>query len=203
MAATQLTIQCTRSQLRCAIICGVAALLYTTKIAPLYWPGDWGVRPKRRMIVDTLEKIDQALQNNFYKVYESLQPGATDDELALLKVCFPSNQVPEEIVSLYKWHNGQLGSYSLNQKDNRTFLPIDEVVSSWEFLNDPMEDISEPLSKTWVPILYNGAGDYLMYETEGADKGKILSYWHDSKRREVVYKNLKELEQEVLSAAMA
>ncbi|MFM2478686.1 SMI1/KNR4 family protein [Celerinatantimonas sp. MCCC 1A17872] len=153
--------------------------------------------------MDTLEKIDQALQNNFYKAYESLQPGATDDELTLLKVCFSSNQVPEEIVLLYKWHNGQLGSYSLNQKDNRTFLPIDEVVSSWEFLNDPMEDISEPFSKTWVPILYNGAGDYLMYETEGADKGKILSYWHDSERREVVYKNLKEFEQEVLCAALA
>ena len=39
-----LTSQCTRSQLRCAIICGVATLLYTTKIAPLRWPGDWGVR---------------------------------------------------------------------------------------------------------------------------------------------------------------
>jgi hypothetical protein len=41
--------QCTRSRLRCAIVCGVATRLYTTKIAPLRWPGDWGVEAVEKL----------------------------------------------------------------------------------------------------------------------------------------------------------
>jgi len=42
-----------------------------------------------------------------------------------------------------------------------------------------MEDIAEPLSKPWIPILYNGAGDYVMYESEGSNKCKLICYLHD------------------------
>lgn len=73
--------------------------------------------------MDILDKIDQALKRNFGKVYESLRPGATDADLASLSACFPRNELPDEIVALYRWHNGQSGSLSLNQSDNRTFLP--------------------------------------------------------------------------------
>lgn len=138
---------------------------------------------------------------NFKKVYQSLLPSATGLELELLSQCFPGNELPHNIVALYQWHNGQTGSFSLNQRDNRTFLPVEEVVSSWQFLNDPMEDISEPLSRSWIPILYNGAGDYLMYESQGINKSRLISYWHDSERRDLVHENLEAWAQEVLRAA--
>ena len=152
---------------------------------------------------ESLMKIDQALENNYAEVFKSLRPGATNDELKLLSKCFSNNGIPDEIVALYKWHNGQAGSSSLNQNDNRTFLPINEVIDAWEFLNDPMEDILEPISRSWVPILYNGAGDYIMYVTEGDNKGKLISYWHDDESRNVVFESLGRWVKDVLNAARA
>lgn len=51
-------------------------------------------------------------------------------------------------------------------------------------------------------MLYNGAGDYLMYEAKGHNKGKLLAYWHDDERRNVEYQSLREWAQQVLQAAM-
>jgi cell wall assembly regulator SMI1 len=152
---------------------------------------------------DSLENIDKSLEKNFKDVFESLRSGATDEEIELLKKCFTDQKIPEEIISLYKWHNGQDGSFSLNQNDNRSFLPISEVIDSWEFLNDTLEEIQEPILKSWLPILYNGAGDYIMYEIEGHNKGKLISFWHDDEGRDIEYENLDEWAKEVLNASNA
>jgi len=144
------------------------------------------------MINDILEQLDSSLKDNYSDVFESLQPGASEEELKTLKEkCFEGKDLPEDLVSLYKWHNGQTGFDSLNQNDNRTFLPILEVIDTWEFLNDPMEDILEPISRSWIPITHNGAGDYLVYETEGENAGKIIEYWHDDEGRDVEYDGIK------------
>jgi cell wall assembly regulator SMI1 len=154
------------------------------------------------MLEDILEKIDVSLKENFTEVYDSLMPGATEIQLNLLeKKCFGGNTVPEDLKLLYKWHNGQTGYCSLNQDDNRTFLPIEEVIDNWEFLNDPMEDILEPISKSWIPITYNGAGDHLVYETQGDKMGKIINYWHDDEDRSIESESLVEWAKDVLNAA--
>ncbi len=143
------------------------------------------------MVRDILDEIDTLLAKNYKHVFDSLQVGATESALELLKIkCFSGEQVPQDLLTLYKWHNGQNGHYSLNQEDNKTLLSISEVIETWEFLNDPMEDILEPWSKSWIPILYNGAGDYVVYESEGIQTGKLISYWHDDEERVVEFENL-------------
>jgi len=150
---------------------------------------------------DLLIKIEEELKSNFDEVSNSLQISATDEQIGLLKNSLSINDFPQELEKLYKWHNGQVGFYSLNQDDNRTFLPLEEVVEAWKFLSDPMEDIQEPWSKSWIPILYNGSGDYLVYETRGNNKGALLGYWHDDEDRNVEYENLEMYLKEVLKNA--
>ena len=140
-----------------------------------------------------LETLEILLKNNFKDVYDSLQPGASEKQIAkLVEICLRGNSIPDDLFILYRWHDGQTGYGSLNQNDNRTFMPIKEVIDTWSFLNDPMEDICEPISKSWLPITDNGGGDHLVYETEGTNKGKILAYWHDDECRSVEYNSLKE-----------
>ena len=139
-----------------------------------------------------LQEIEENLKEKFSQVYGEFQGGASDEELKDLKNLF-SEDLPQELIELYKWHNGQDGYGSLNQKDNFTFLPIDEVVDGYDFLNDPMEEPSKPYEKSWIPLLYNGRGDYLMYESQGENQGKILTYLHDSSERKIKYESIQEL----------
>jgi cell wall assembly regulator SMI1 len=112
------------------------------------------------MLKEILEKIDELLAVAYPKVLKSLQAGARDDEIKALKEqCFADKEIPLDLLTLYRWHNGQLGHYALNPDDNRTLLPIKEVIEAWNFLNDPMEDILQPCARSWIPVLYNGAGD--------------------------------------------
>lgn len=156
------------------------------------------------MIEEILKEIEVSLRENFKEVFETLQPGASQEQLDLLREkCFDNNELPKDLEAIYRWHNGQTGYGSLNPNDNRTFLSIEEVIHTWEFLNDPadMDDRSGPISKTWIPFTHNGAGDHLVYETDGENKGKILKYWHDDEARSVQNDSLVAWLQEVLAAS--
>ena len=154
------------------------------------------------MLQDTLKRIDVELEANYPEVFNSLNSGATPEQLQQLKdVCFKGGDVPEELEALYKWHNGQNGYGSLNQDENRTFMPIEEVTGAWSFLNNPMEDVLEPISETWIPFTDNGAGDHLMLETSGDNTGSIITYWHDDEARSIYSTSLAEWAEKVLDSA--
>jgi hypothetical protein len=53
----------------------------------------------------------------------------------------------------------------------------------------------------WFPLLSNGAGDYLLYETAaGEQHGKLLAYWHDDDARIVVEPSLETWAEHVAAA---
>jgi len=141
---------------------------------------------------EILQKIEKNLKEKFPQVYDEFQNGASEEEIKDLENLF-DEALPQELSELYTWHNGQDGYGSLNQKDNFTFLPIDEVVDTYEFLNDPMEEVCNPYENSWIPLFYNGRGDYLMYESKGENKGKILTYYHDDSTRKIKYESIEEL----------
>jgi cell wall assembly regulator SMI1 len=155
------------------------------------------------MIGAVLHDIDAALANNFAGVFARLGQSATDETLnRLQEKCFGGEAIPADFQQLYQWHNGQSGSGALNQADNYAFMPIDAVIEAWEFLNDPMEEPLEPISKSWIPFADNGGGDYRVYEiATGNNQGKILNYWHDDVQRPIVSESLLAWAQAVLSSA--
>lgn len=138
---------------------------------------------------EILAEIDHLLSLHHREIFETLQPPASQETFDLFKsICLDGQDIPDDLQVLYSWHNGQKTNYeSLNPSDNRTFLPLEEVIDSWKFLNDPEEDILEPISRSWIPITHNGAGDYLMYNL---DNGTLLNYWHDWEDRSVDYRNI-------------
>ena len=147
---------------------------------------------KEAKLEKILEEIEKNLKEKFTQVYSELQDGASKDQLKAFENIF-NGEVPHELKIFYVWHNGQDGYSSFNQKDNFIFLSIDEVINAYEFLNDPMEEVCQPYVKSWIPIFYNGGGDYLMYEIKGKSKGKFLTYYHDDTTRKIKYENLEEL----------
>lgn len=148
-----------------------------------------------------LQQLDTALEAKSKTVFDTLQPGADDNELQRLReTCFADSDIPTDLAALYRWHNGQANHVSLAPDSNRIFLSIQKAIEAWSFLNDPQEDIDAPPSPSWIPVLYNGAGDYLMFETRSEGQGKLIGWWHDDEDRDVEYESLEEWVREMLEA---
>jgi TfoX/Sxy family transcriptional regulator of competence genes len=154
------------------------------------------------MLEELLIELEGILEKKFPSIYTSLNEGATSEELRHLSdVCFNGEKLPTELDILFKWRNGQRDFHNLHQEDNRKLLSTTEIIGAWRFLNDPKEDILQPISRTWIPVFYNGAGDYLVYETQGENKWRLISYWHDDPDRDVVYLSFEDWVEDALRAA--
>jgi cell wall assembly regulator SMI1 len=135
----------------------------------------------------TLARIDELLAKVDPDALQTLRPGAKPAQLAKLA---KSLAVPDDVLAFFRWHDGQTKPARLQPDDNRTPLSIDRALSAWKFLGDPDEEIKQPWSKTWLPLLTNGAGDYLCVETAARGAGKLIAYFHDDKARPVQFASL-------------
>lgn len=138
-----------------------------------------------------LQAIDRAAAAKAPEVAGGLRAGASEQELALLRrTIFGQQPIPEDLEAFFRWHDGQKGYRSLSPMDNRMLLSIEDALNAWNFLSDPTEDIQQPWEASWLPILANGAGDYLVYVASGSTKGALLAYWHDAEDRRVEFPSL-------------
>jgi cell wall assembly regulator SMI1 len=146
-----------------------------------------------------LRKIDEKLKENYRKVYSTLNLPAIDGEIKKLsELVFRGKALPFEIETLFRWHNGQHDIEPIEPDTNLTLLPIDQLIESWDVNNDP--EAMKPWSHSWIPLIENGAGDYLVYESaEGPTRGILLRYWHDSKDRPLEYKSLQDWAEHLLA----
>lgn len=128
-------------------------------------------------------KIDEALQKHRLEVYRLLNQGAVETDFAKLsKEVFDGKPIPPEIETWFRWHNGQGGYSSLSPENNRTLLSVEQLIESWKFCCDP--EAMGPWNKTWIPLLENGAGDYLVFESSKDERyGSLIGYWHDDRER--------------------
>jgi cell wall assembly regulator SMI1 len=140
--------------------------------------------PKTNPLSSTLAKIDDALARTAPDVHKTLKKGARPAKLSLLRKAM---SVPDDAVDLFAWHDGQRGARQLHPEDNRTLLSVDEALDAWRFLCDPANEIMKPWSKTWLPLLTNGAGDYVCIETGTKRRGALITYYHDDKTRPSEY----------------
>lgn len=152
--------------------------------------------------MDTMRAIDRALAKTHPDVFDTLRPGATDEALERLRrQCFGVKALPQELELLFRWHDGQEEDGVVIYDENRTFLPIEQVVEFHRFLADPEADILRPYLPSWIPLTWNGAGDHLVYVSSGEDAGALWGYWHDDPDQGVEYDTLQEWLDEVLGAA--
>lgn len=129
----------------------------------------------------------------------NLQPGAKDEHFQLLENTLGVT-LPEQMKDFYRIHNGQewdLGAEPFAR--NLTLSPISQIIDNWQFLQDEFdpEDLEADIDNEikpflwnakWIPIAYNGGGDYLCIDTDPSEEGvtgQVLYHWHDWGNRSV------------------
>jgi len=147
-----------------------------------------------------LQKMDAGLEAHHPAAWDTLQAPAHETELeALGATCLEDRALPAQLAILYRWHNGQTGFRSLSEEDNRIFLPISRTIAAWQFLrNEP--DLKDRPPRSRLPVFANGAGDYLMLETEGENEGKLIGWFHDDDRRPTEYASIQDWTENLLEA---
>ncbi len=145
-----------------------------------------------------LGQIDEVLISRLPDVHSSLNSPAKNEDIELLLSKTPiTSEKHEDILSLYRWHNGQVDEYTFKPEEKFSFLSIAEVIHAYQFFQDNAEDIQQPWSDSWVP-LFGGSGDYIVYETADDASGKLIDYWHDEEDRPIESESIEKWLQEAL-----
>jgi cell wall assembly regulator SMI1 len=133
------------------------------------------------------------------EVKATLRPPAAPQDLAALgSFSQASWAVPGDLLTLLQWHDGQEWNAQLSKKDNRRLLSIPEIIDQLSFFADPGSDFMAPWANSWIPILTNDSGDFLVLETAGEQQGALLHYWHDEPSRSVKFRSLSEWAERLL-----
>ena len=146
-------------------------------------------------------RIESWLEVNAPEIRSDLLPGATDQEIHSTEE-FTGMQFPVDVKTSYSIHNGQLGGAPPIIGEWQ-LLSLKALVSRWKTLKDLFDAgdfngiksrSSDPIradwwNPKWLPLAYNGAGDYRCLDLDpapGGQLGQIISFWHTSDRREIV-----------------
>jgi cell wall assembly regulator SMI1 len=144
-----------------------------------------------RELLTALRHLEDVVARAKPELKKSLRKPASSASLkALEKAVFGGERLPEDLRTWFSWHDGQTGFEGLSPEGAWTLMSVKDAIDTWRFLNHPKEDIGIRPKPTWLPLVYNGAGDHVMYETAPKRRGVLFRYWHDSKGGSVVAKNL-------------
>ena len=142
--------------------------------------------PMASSLSSALVALQAVLPSN---IVNTLRPPVAPCDLAELEAAF-AGEVPAEVSALLTWHDGQEWNSPLSPDDNRRLLSCREIVETLSFFADPNEDYLRPWKQSWIPLLTNDSGDYVVIETTGEAAGSLLTYWHDDESRRQVESSL-------------
>jgi cell wall assembly regulator SMI1 len=110
----------------------------------------------------SLADFEQWLQENLPEAAESLNPAATEQELARL-----SDEtaviLPVQLVDLYRWHNGQQKRCPTGIFYGLRFMPLADVLKEW-----PMKFCSTRSRPTWPRSSHGSCANSGMAITESS-----------------------------------
>jgi len=159
-------------------------------------------------------KIKEWISKNFPPILDTLNEGATDDDICKLESEL-GVKLPTDFIEFYKVHNGQSWTH-LSLFDSDRLLSTDEIIREWSGWNSVLPEINaiciemsgkpassdpEPGIKdywwnaAWIPITANGSGDNYCIDldpTPEGTKGQIIRMWHDMPWRELVAPSFKD-----------
>jgi predicted DNA-binding WGR domain protein/cell wall assembly regulator SMI1 len=117
-------------------------------------------------------------------------PPASVEQLKHLSLLLKDQPLPEELRVWFGWHSGQESGGVIIPGENRRLISLDESIKAWRFFADPEEEYEKPWCSSWIPIMENGSGDYVVYETKGSKIGQLINYYHDDQSRPTESKSL-------------
>ena len=144
------------------------------------------------------DRIDAWLDTNAPDVKKSLNPGATDKDIADAEADLGVS-LPDDVKASYKIHNGQV-EYDMGFINSREFLSLNRIVDEWSVWNDLLQggDFSgangEPdagikddwWNARWIPLTYDGSGNHDCLDLDpapGGNVGQMIEMWHDDADR--------------------
>jgi cell wall assembly regulator SMI1 len=139
-----------------------------------------------------LKRLDAAVTAGDPAVAKTLAAGASAATLTTLKKTVGA--LPDELSLWFGWHDGQKGSLAIVPSGNDRLMSAKAVGSAWKRL---AEEAALPRNAEWLPILENGAGDYVMYDRA---KGHLVRYYHDETMRPKAASSLAQWALEVADA---
>jgi cell wall assembly regulator SMI1 len=147
-------------------------------------------------------KLEAWIKTNVPDLKKSLKKGASDKQIAKLEKRL-GVELPEEYKTFLQLCNGQKAEAEAGFYDGE-LLSAENVVIQWDVWRDLLEGgdfegtTSEPQkgirndwwNPKWIPITYDGNGNHLCIDLEparGGRPGQIITMWHDSAERELMY----------------
>ncbi|MGZ3454452.1 MAG: SMI1/KNR4 family protein [Polyangiales bacterium] len=122
-----------------------------------------------------LADLDAAVSAGDREVGKTLGVGAS--KAALAKLSKIAGELTDDLETWFQWHDGQKGYASIGPSVNDRLLSASAAASAWKFLE---EEGHAPWRSSWLPIMENGAGDYVLFDR---DDGRLLRYHHEDRQR--------------------
>ncbi len=155
------------------------------------------------------KRIINWLKVNSVDIYNDLNPGITEIEISEAESKFEV-ELPKSYRQSLKICNGQLG-LKANLLGEWQLLSLRATIAEWNGLNKLFLKKHESLdyqdeeketpwwNRKWIPIGYNGAGDFLCMDLSQKwkkDRGRIIQFWHTHEQRNVHSSSFKKLLQD-------
>lgn len=151
---------------------------------------------------DIWDRLEKWLDANAPQVAETLQPGATEEQLGELETLL-GTVLPSDLRESLLIHNGQIDDSDVGFMNGQEFLSVDRIRSEWsvwkelldngEFSDsesDPGKGIrSDWWNQFWVPLTYDGAGNHYCIDLApgpGGKVGQMITMWHDDAERSLL-----------------
>lgn len=149
----------------------------------------------------TWARIERWLAESAPDVLDSLQPGATEEQISNTEAALGVT-LPDEVRASYPIHDGQSPD-GPGLMDAWEFLSLSRMLDEWRIWkglldggdladakSEPEEGVADDWwNPKWIPLTYSGSGDHHCLDlapTPDGEVGQIILMYHDIPTRQVV-----------------
>jgi cell wall assembly regulator SMI1 len=150
-------------------------------------------------VTTTWTKLEAWIRTNAPDLKKSLKKGASEKQIAKLEKHL-GVELPEEYTTFLKLCDG------LNENVAEQWTIWKDLLDGGNFegvTSKPQKGIrNDWWNPKWIPITHDGGGNHLCIDLEparGGRPGQIITMWHDSPERQLMYPNLTEWLEHILN----
>lgn len=163
--------------------------------------------------MQNLDILENWLEEHLPEVKKYLNPPATMEEIQLLEKTI-GRSLPQDFISLYQWHNGQMGDAPTGLWYGLEFMSIKGIISNIELEKQIIKQIGEDVinsmsewmkstpdgfvkkasnNQFWIPFTYDYGGNFLGIDLD-PDKmgivGQVINFGRDENRKIVTNESI-------------
>lgn len=162
------------------------------------------IPPVSEDLTAILSEFEAVLKEKNKAAYDAFNPGLLAEEIHKLEEEYQV-KLPEEIVTLYMWHNGS-SSFEKRTTDSDVipghwFVPLKYALDQNKSLNQGGDTLAQKAffelfaghMKTWILLFDDGCGDGYFYDSVQKNKSGYVFYHMAEMRYYVFFSSLKNL----------